>query len=197
MREMIKMVVVLTILSFFSGGVLAYLRNSTQERIDNQVLEFVKGPAIRTIFEGASNDPIADRFTIKDGDVERTVFVGVFDGEPRGIAFETSGKGYGGDVGLMVGIDVKDNKLLGVGVTTHGETPGMGAKAKSDPNFVAQYKGLALEQPIAVTLDGGSISAISGATITSRAVSSAATDADKIYQKLKPKFADKLKEFKK
>ena len=143
MREMIKMVIVLTILSFFSGGVLAYLRNSTQERIDNQVLEFVKGPAIRTIFEGAGNDPIADRFTIKDGDVERTVFVGVFDGEPRGIAFETSGKGYGGDVGLMVGIDVKDNKLMGVGVTTHGETPGMGAKAKSDPSFVAQYKDLA------------------------------------------------------
>jgi len=197
MREMIKMVIVLTILSFFSGGVLAYLRNSTQERIDNQVLEFVKGPAVRTIFEGASNDPIADRFTIKDGDVERTVFVGVIDGEPRGIAFETSGKGYGGDVGLMVGIDVKDNKLMGVGVTTHGETPGMGAKAKSDPSFVAQYKGLPLEQPIAVTLDGGSISAISGATITSRAVSSAATDADKIYQKLKPQFADKLKEFNK
>jgi len=197
MREMIKMVIVLTILSFFSGGVLAYLRNSTQERIDNQVLEFVKGPAVRTIFEGASNDPIADRFTIKDGDVERTVFVGVIDGEPRGIAFETSGKGYGGDVGLMVGIDVKDNKLMGVGVTTHGETPGMGAKAKSDPSFAAQYKGLPLEQPIAVTLDGGSISAISGATITSRAVSSAATDADKIYQKLKPQFADKLKEFNK
>ena len=197
MREMIKMVIVLTILSFFSGGVLAYLRNSTQERIDNQVLEFVKGPAIRTIFEGAGNDPIADRFTIKDGDVERTVFVGIFDGDPRGIAFETSGKGYGGDVGLMVGINVKDNKLIGVGVTTHGETPGMGAKAKSDPSFVAQYEDLALPQPIAVTQDGGSISAISGATITSRAVSSAATDADRIYQKLKPQITDKLKEFKK
>jgi electron transport complex protein RnfG len=197
MREMIKMVVVLTILSFFSGGVLAYLRNSTQERIDNQVLEFVKGPAIRAIFEGAGNDPIADRFTIKDGEVERTIFVGVFDGEPRGVAFETSGKGYGGDVGLMVGIDVKDNKLMGVGVTTHAETPGMGAKAKSDPSFAAQYKGLELEQPIAVTQDGGSISAISGATITSRAVSSAATDADKIYQKLKTQIADNLTKFKK
>ena len=197
MREMIKMVVVLTILSFFSGGVLAYIRNTYQERIDNQVLEFVKGPAVRTIFEGAGNDPIADRFTIKDGEVERTFFVGVFDGEPRGVAFETSGKGYGGDVGLMVGIDVKDSKLMGVSVTTHGETPGMGAKAKSDPSFVAQYKGLALEQPIAVTLDGGSISAISGATITSRAVSSAATDADKIYQKLKTQIADNLKKFNK
>jgi electron transport complex protein RnfG len=197
MREMIKMVVVLTILSFFSGGVLAFIRNTYQERIDDQVVKFVKGPAVGDIFEGADNDPIADRFTIKDGDVERTFFVGVFDGEPRGVAFETSGKGYGGDVGLMVGIDVKDNQLMGVSVTTHGETPGMGAKAKSDPNFVAQYKGLALEQPIAVTLDGGSISAISGATITSRAVSSAATDADKIYQKLKTQIADNLKGFKK
>ncbi len=197
MREMIKMVVVLTILSFFSGGVLAYIRNNTQERIENQVLEFVKGPAIRAIFEGAGNNPVTDRFTLKDGDVERTFFVGVFDGEPRGVAFETAGKGYGGDVGLMVGIDVKDNKLMGVSVTTHGETPGMGAKAKSDPSFAAQFTGLALEQTVAVTQDGGSISAISGATITSRAVSSAATDADKIYQKLKTQIADKLKEFKK
>jgi electron transport complex protein RnfG len=197
MREMIKMVVVLTILSFFSGGVLAYIRNNTQERIENQVLEFVKGPAIRAIFEGAGNNPVADRFTLKDGDVERTFFVGVFDGEPRGVAFETSGKGYGGDVGLMVGIDVKENQLMGVSVTTHAETPGMGAKAKSDPSFTDQFKDLALEQPIAVTQDGGLISAISGATITSRAVSRAATDADKIYQKLKTQIDDKLKGFKK
>jgi len=197
MREMIKMVVVLTILSFFSGGVLAYLRNSTQERIDNQVLEFVKGPAVRTIFEGAGNNPIADRFTLKDGDVERTFFVAIFDGEPRGVAFETSGKGYGGDVGLMVGIDVKDDKLLGVGVTTHGETPGMGAKAKSDPSFVSQFKGLGLKEPFKVTGDGGSINAISGATITSRAVSAAATSAEDIYQKLKPQIDDKIKGFKK
>ncbi|MEJ2284709.1 MAG: RnfABCDGE type electron transport complex subunit G [Desulfobacterales bacterium] len=197
MREMIKMVVVLTILSCFSGGVLAYLRNSTQERIDNQVLEFVKGPAVRTIFEGAGNNPIADRFTLKDGDVERTFFVAVFDGEPRGVAFETSGKGYGGDVGVMVGIDVKDNKLIGVGVTTHGETPGMGAKAKTDPTFVSQFKGLALEEPFKVTADGGSINAISGATITSRAVSAAATSAEDIYEKLKPQIDDKIKAFKK
>jgi electron transport complex protein RnfG len=197
MREMIKMVVVLTILSLGSGGVLAYLRNNTQERIDNQVLEFVKGPAIRTIFEGATNDPIKDRFTIKDGDTERTFFVGVLDGEPLGVAFETSGKGYGGDVGLMVGIDVKNNALLGVNVTTHGETPGMGAKAKSDPSFVAQFKELSLGEPFKVTADGGNINAISGATITSRAVSAAATDAEKIYQNLKPQIDEKLKAYQK
>jgi len=197
MKEMIKMVVVLTFLSLVSGGGLASLRELTAERIENQVLEYVKGPAIRSIFEGAGNDPITDRFTLKGGEVERTIFVGVFEGEARGVAFETSGKGYGGDVGLMVGIDVKENQLIGVGVTTHAETPGMGAKAKTDPSFAAQYKGLPLEEPIAITQDGGTISAISGATITSQAVSDAATDADKIYQKLKSQIADNLKQFNK
>jgi len=197
MREMIKMILVLTILSCFSGGVLAVLRNNTQDRIDNQVLEFVKGPAVRTIFEGASNNPITDRFTLKDGDVERTFFVAIYDGVPKGVAFETSGKGFGGDVGVMVGIDVKDDKLLGVGVTTHSETPGMGARAKTDPSFVDQFKGQSVKKPFKVTADGGTINALSGATITSRAVSAATTEADQIYEKLKPEIDDKLKAFKK
>ena len=197
MREMIKMILVLTILSCFSGGVLAYLRSSTQDRIDNQVLEFVKGPAIRAVFKGASNNPITDRFKLKDGDVERTFFVGIYDGKPEGVAFETSGKGFGGDVGLMVGINVKDDKLLGVSVTTQSETPGMGARAKTDPNFVTQFKDLSIKEPFKVTADGGSINALSGATITSRAVSAAATDAEKIFAKLKPQIDDKLKGFKK
>jgi electron transport complex protein RnfG len=197
MREIIKMVIVLTILSCFSGGLLAYINTATEERIENQVLEFVKGPAVRSIFEDATNDPIADRMQIKDGDIERTFFVAVIDGEPRGVAFETFGKGgYGGDVGLMVGIDVKEDKLIGAGVTTHAETPGMGAKAKTDPSFVAQFQGLAVKEPIKVTNDGGSINVISGATMTSRAVSSAATDAAQIFQQLKPQITEKIKEFK-
>ena len=198
MREIIKMVVVLTILSCFSGGLLAYINSATEKRIEDQVLEFVKGPAVRTIFEDATNDPIADRIQIKDGEEERTFFVGIIDGELRAVAFEKFGKGgYGGDVGLMVGIDVKDDKLIGAGVTTHAETPGMGAKAKTDPGFVAQFQGLALKDPIKVTKDGGTINAISGATLTSRAVSLAATDAGKIYLRLKPQITEKLKQFQK
>ena len=195
MREMIKMLIVLTILATLSGGLLAAIRDNTKDRIENQVLEFVKGPAIRSILEGATNDPIVDRFPIKDGDVERTFFVGVLEGEPRAVTFETSGKGYGGDVGLMVGIDTKDNKVIGVGVTTHAETPGMGAKAQTDPSFVAQFRGLPLKEQVKVTGDGGSINAISGATMTSRAVCSATNDAVKIYEKLKPQLVEKLKEF--
>jgi electron transport complex protein RnfG len=198
MREMIKMLVVLTILSTFSGGLLAAINNRTKDKIQLQILEFVKGPAIRKIFEGITNDPITDRFEIKDGETQRSFFVGVFEGEPSAVALEAFGKGgYGGDVGLMVGIDVNEDKLIGVGVTTHSETPGMGARAETDPTFVSQFKGLTLKEPLKVTQDGGTINAISGATLTSRAVCSAAAEAEKVYLDLKPQIVEKLKEFKK
>ncbi len=197
MREIIKMLVVLTALATFSGGLLAAIHERTEDKIADQVLKFVKGPALLKIFEEASNDPIKDRFEIMDGEIKRNFFVAVYEGEPRAVALETFGKGgYGGDVGLMVGIDVKEDKVVGAGVTTHAETPGMGAKAETDPSFAAQFKDLSLEKPFKVTQDGGSINAISGATLTSRAVSSAATEAGGIYRKLKPQIEEKLKEFK-
>jgi electron transport complex protein RnfG len=196
MREIIKMVLVLTIISLASGGLLAALRDGTQERIDNQVLELVKGPAVREIFKEAANDPIASRFQIKDGEIQRTFFVAVIGGQPRGVALESSGKGYGGDVGLMVGIDTADSKILGVGVTTMSETPGLGARAKSDPKFSAQFKNRPLSEPVKVTQDGGTINAISGATITSRAVSSGVADALALYERLKPQIIAKMKDVK-
>jgi len=195
MREMIKMVVVLTILSTFSGGLLAAIRIGTKEKIEYQQLKFVKGPAIRAILEGSSNDPIVDRFKVMDGETEKSFFVGVFDGKADTIAFENLGKGFGGAIGLMVGVNTKDDKIVGIGVTTHGETPGMGSKAKDDPTFVKQFKGLPFKDPFTVKADGGQIDAITGATITSRGICSAVTDAREVYERLKPQLAEKLKDF--
>jgi electron transport complex protein RnfG len=197
MRDIIRMILVLAILTTFSGGLLAAIRSGTKEKIENQQLQFVKGPAIKAILEGASNDPITDRFKVMDGDVERSFFVGVFNGKANAVALESAGKGYGGDVGVMVGIDVDNDKLLGAGVTTHAETPGMGAKAKEDPSFVSQFKGMPVQESYKVTKDGGKIDAISGATITSRAVAAGVTDVAGIYNRLKPQISEKMKEFNK
>ncbi len=197
MREIGMMIVVLTVLSVLSGGMLSGLRNATAARIEMQQLKFVKGPAIKTILEGASNDPIADRFKIKDDDKERSFFVGKFDGKANTVAFESSGKGFAGDVGLMVAVNTDNDTIVGVNVTTHSETPGLGARAKDDPGLVSQFKGLSVNTPINVTTDGGQINAMSGATITSRAVCAAATGAGSIYEKLKPQIIEKLKEFNK
>jgi electron transport complex protein RnfG len=195
MREMIKMVVVLTILSAFSGGLLAAIKNGTEDRIENQQLQFVKGPAINQILEGVSNDPITDRFKLKVAEKETSFFVGVFEGQANTVVFESFGKGYGGVLGLMVGVNIKDDKIVGVGVTTHSETPGVGSRAKSDPAFAAQFKGQSIKQLFKVKGDGGQVDAVSGATYTSRGVSVALTEASKVYQQLKPQLAEKLKGF--
>jgi electron transport complex protein RnfG len=197
MRELINMVVILTVLSVLSGGMLSGLRNATAARIEVQQLKFVKGPAIKAILKGVSNDPIKDRFTIKDGETERKVFVGKFDGKANTVVLESFGKGYGGDIGLMVAINMEDDTIVGAGVTTHSETPGLGATAKDDPGFVSQFKGLSINETYKVTNDGGKVNAMSGATITSRAVCEAATEAGGIYQRMKPQLTDKLKEFNK
>ncbi len=192
MGEMIKMVVVLTILSSLSGGVLAYVKESTQERIEMQVLQLVKGPAIKAIFKDATNDPVTDRFSIEEEGQQHDIFVAKIDGKDM-VAFETYGKGYGGDIGLVVGIDTTEDKIYGVGVTTHSETAGLGSKAKDDPKFAAQFAGVDIKGPIEV---GNPINALSGATITTDGVCSAAAEAGEIYARLKPQIEKELQAFK-
>ena len=54
-----------------------------------------------------------------------------------------------------------------------------------------------IKETFKVKTDGGQVDALSGATVTSRGVSAALTDAGKIYESLKPEIADKLKSYSK
>ena len=193
MGEMIKMVVVLTVLSIVSGGSLSWLKDFTEPKIENQVMNLVKGPAIRQILKAADNDPVEDRFKIQDGDVERNVFVGVFDGTANTVVMESSASGYGDKIGMVVAINMADQTLRGIAVTTHKETPGLGAMAKDDPNFAAQFVDKSIGETFGVTTDGGQISALSGATITSRAVCVGVNNAVASYNQLKTQLEEKIK----
>jgi len=197
MRDIIQMIVVLVLLGAASGGGLALVKSGTAEKIEYQQLKFVKGPAIKAIMEGCTNDPLVDRFKIAYGDAEKSFYVGVFDGKAKGVAFETSGKGFGGDIGVMMGVDLEAGQLLGVGVTTHSETPGLGSRAKDDPAFGAQFKGMSVDQSFSVKTDGGEVDAVSGATITSRGVCGGLNDGVKVYNELTPKIEEELKAFEK
>ena len=193
MGEMIKMVVVLTILSVISGGGLKGLEEWAKPKIENNVMNLVKGPAIRQILDAADNDPIQDRFKITDGDQERNIFVGVFGGTADTVVVEASANGYGDKVGMVVAINMAEETLRGIGVTTHKETPGLGGNAKADPRFAAQFAGKSISDPFGVTNDGGQISALSGATITSRAVCSGVNQAVETYKRLKPQMEEQIK----
>ena len=197
MREMIQMVVVLTVLSSFSGSLLAAIHHAMSDRIDYQKLKYVQGPAIREILEGASNDPLTDRFKLTDNGIERSFYVGKFDGEANSVTFETFGNGYNGKIGVMVGINITEDKIIGVRVTTNIETPGVGSRAKSDLSFVSQFNDQTLAESYKIKPEGGQVDALSGATFTSRGVTGALTDASDIYQRLKPQIEEKLKSFSK
>ena len=157
MNDMVKMVVVLTVLSSVAGGVLAAVNKGTASQIEAQQLTFVKGPAIMSILEGSTNNPIEDRFKIVNGDAETSFFVGEIDGKANTIAFEAFGKGFGGDIGVMVGVNIDTDKLVGAAVTVHTETPGLGANAKDKPDLTSQFKGLSVTDSVIVTKDGGKI----------------------------------------
>jgi electron transport complex protein RnfG len=88
-----------------------------------------------------------------------------------GWAVQVTTNGFGGAVNMMVGID-KAGHVTGISIISHTETPSLGAVAAEDnaagEAFRSQFAGLS--GTLAVTKDGGTVDAISGATITSRAV---------------------------
>lgn len=91
------------------------------------------------------------------------------DGADAGYCVEVGPTGFGGVVDTMVGIDTEGN-ITGVSViSAASETPGLGARA-TEEEFQSQYTGQ-VGTDVAVSKDGGTIEALTGATITSRCVS--------------------------
>lgn len=92
-------------------------------------------------------------------------------GSPEGYAIEVNPSGFNGPITMMVGVS-RDGEVLGISIVTQTETAGLGAvsaaKTTAGETFRNQYTGLSGD--LAVKKDGGSIDAITGATITSRAV---------------------------
>jgi electron transport complex protein RnfG len=193
MREMISMIVVLTVLTAVSGGLLAAVKSGTEVQIENQVLKFQKAPAIKDIFPEATNDPLAERFTIKTDDGELQIFPSLLADGSKAIAFETKGSAFGGPIGLMVGINLDTDTIVAVRVTTHAETPGIGSRAKDDLSFVSQFSGLPMDTNFALKGGGGVVDAMSGATVTSKGVSVAAGQAKELYLGLKPEIIKQMK----
>lgn len=188
MKEMIKMMVVLSLICGISGATLAALKEATSPIIEEQVLTYVQAPAIESVLHNYDNNPIKDRkkFTVDGKTV--TVFPAKKDGTLTGVAFETSGKGYGGNIGVMVGFDVVGQTLSGIGITTLKETPGLGSRVTGH-GYTSQFRGHPLKS-MALKKNGGDIEAVAGATISSTGTVSAVRDAIAIYNTLKSQLAD-------
>ncbi|MGD8229783.1 MAG: RnfABCDGE type electron transport complex subunit G [Desulfobacteraceae bacterium] len=186
---MARMIVVLTVIALLMGSILSILNNILEEPIEYARLKFVKGPAVMAVFSGYDNDPLKD---VKKGvplkqragpEVLKSLFPATKDGKCFAVAFEVTGKGYGGLIDIMMGIDLKTGHLTGIRVMTHSETPGLGARA-TEPPFYKQFTNLA-PKDVALSSKGGKINAISGATNTSQGVVEAVKEGLELFARSK------------
>ena len=102
-----------------------------------------------------------------------TIVTKVYQAGDQGYVVQVSPSGFGGVIDMMVGVDL-NGTCTGVSIIGMSETAGLGANASKE-EFRAQFVGQT--GSVAVTKDGGTIDALTGATITSRAVSDGVTAA--------------------
>jgi Na+-translocating ferredoxin:NAD+ oxidoreductase subunit G len=154
------------VLSIVMSGLLGFFYGLTKEPIaaSKKLEEQTKLQAVMPAFD---NDPLASMQNVSDS-------VTIYSGEQGGVtsgygiksAVET---GYAGHFSIMFGVN-PDGSVNKVQILETAETPGLGSKA-AQPFFIDQFAGKRPgEFTFKVTKDGGNVDAITGATITSRAV---------------------------
>lgn len=148
-------VVFLTVIVVASVVLLMVVNSITSPIVKNMQVEEIKN-TLRSIFPEMSQYELEDE-----------VYIIYQDGEKAGYAFMASGSGYSGDIDIMVGLD-SGFGIKGISILSQTETPGLGSMI-TENSFTDQFKGLPASD-IVLKVDGGKIDAVTGATISSRAV---------------------------
>lgn len=191
MKDIIRMILILTMICTGVAFVLSGIKHVFAERIEYQVLTYVQGPKVKKVLKGSDNDLVTDRRKISVNGKELLLFVGKKGGKPWAIAYETVGKGFGGDITVMVGYDLNHDKLAGIQIISHKETPGVGARVTED-QFTKRFKGLGINLNFTLKSAGGDIDGISGASYSSRGVAEAIRNSIALYPEVKKKVLDTL-----
>ena len=167
MNKILKLALVLLAVSAIVAGVLGIINELTYPVIDAQ-----KQAKTAEAFSAVLK---ADRFDeIEFSNPDFPTVLTVHKAEGVGYVVTSKFSGAQGNITLAVGVD-NDYKCTGISVIEHSETSGLGANAASTGevgvNFRKQFVGQ--DESIALSNAGGSIDALTGATITSRAITEA------------------------
>lgn len=168
----VMLVVVLGLITFVCALLLGVVNQITAPLIEQNDANTRNMAMSEIIADAEFTEVEVPEEVSKPTDKNATAITGVYkatkDGADAGYCVQVNPKGFGGALTMIVGINA-DGTVAGAKVTAHAETPGLGAKSQ-DVEWIAQYAGQPADGSLAVTKDGGTINAITGATITSRAV---------------------------
>lgn len=189
MNKIIKNTIILTVITLVAGLGLGFVYEITKDPIA-KAQEEAKKTAWQEVFpeagidefESVDVDADAAEKAIQEVGAQATVDEVCKVGDIGYVVTTTDKEGYGGDIQITVGITA-DGTVNGISILSISETAGLGMKA-TEPAFYEQYQGKQTDK-FYVSKDGGEgepIDAISGATITTRAVTGAVNVALAYYQ---------------
>ncbi|MDY3997027.1 MAG: RnfABCDGE type electron transport complex subunit G [Dorea longicatena] len=189
MNKIVKNTLILTLITVIAGFLLGAVYEVTKTPIA-QAQETAKKEAWQAVFSDVKlgdfkaedvDQKAADK-AVKDMGVNATIDEVCTAGDAGYVITTTDKDGFGGNIQITVGIK-KDGTINGVSILSISETAGLGMKA-TEPSFYNQYVNKQADKFV-VSKDGGDgeqIDALSGATITSRAVTGAVNAALGYYQ---------------
>ncbi|MEG0050552.1 MAG: RnfABCDGE type electron transport complex subunit G [Terrisporobacter sp.] len=186
MNNIFKLGLNLFVICAIAAGLLAGTNQITAPLIE-QRNEQANNEARQIVLSDAKEFKLLDSKKYESkSDVEVVeVYEGLNGSNLAGYTIKVLPKGYGGEIELMVGVKA-DGTISGVNIGNMTETPGLGAKAKEEA-FYGQYTGKPAAQ-LEVIKSGVAgeteIQAISGATITSKAVTTGVNAAVEVYNSI-------------
>ena len=180
-KEMIVPAVSLFLICVVVTALLALTNAVTAPKIDALAVETQEASKKQVLSSAAS---FSDEKQIEKDGVSYTYYDGLAsDGSVMGYVFVTSAKGYGGDISVMVGV-LGDGTVAGVNILSINETAGLGMNAKNQ-SFLDQFLGKSGEIGVAKNNPSDTeIQALTGATITSRAMATAVNTALSLYAEI-------------
>lgn len=162
--------------SFIATALLVIGNLATRDVIAERMREDLRASLAQVIPASVhDNDLLANPLSVTDdAGLPLTVYRGTVGLHVTALAWEIVGKGYSGDIRLVLGVNTA-GEVLGVRVLSHAETPGLGDKIEvARDDWILGFDGLSLNDPPIerwkVDKDGGQFDTFSGATITPRAV---------------------------
>lgn len=163
----------LGVVALLASASLAWAASATRDAISAAEAKDLRDSLAQVLPDNfADNDLLADSAQVEvEGGKTLTVYRARQGDTTKGAVFKVSGKGYGGEIAILMAVD-RDGKTLGVRVLKHTETPGLGDKIEaSKTDWIKSFDGKSLETARwAVKKDGGDFDQFAGATITPRAV---------------------------
>lgn len=162
------------------SGLVALVQDATEARIEENRMAVNRSRIAELTGDlDYVNDPVHDTTSLSHellrGENLPAWFARDADGEVTGVVLSAvAPDGYSGDIHLLIGID-RTGELLGVRVSAHRETPGLGDAIEAErSDWVHAFAGRSLDNPPpeawTVRKDGGEFDQFTGATITPRAV---------------------------